>query len=82
MYTSQAEPDRLYIIHEKDDSRSFGVSPDGEGFYFYDTLKEARRQHGDIPAAHISAKDFDTMRFGPEYDLIDADIEFEEYGEW
>lgn len=75
MYTSQAEPDRLYVIHEKDGSRSFGVTPDGEGFCFYDTFKEARSQHGDFPAVHISAKDFDSMRFGPS-------TEFEEGSVW
>ena len=73
MYTSQAEPDRLYIIREDDGSYSYGVSPDGEGFYFYDTLEEAREQHGDIPAAHISYDDFETMRFGPAFDPDDDD---------
>lgn len=81
-HVSRIASDRLYVIYEEDGSFSYGVSPDGEGVYWYDTCAEAYEQHGVIPTTAISAEDFDTLRFGPRFDFIDADIEFEEYGEW
>lgn len=72
-HVSRIASDRLYVIYEDDGSFSYGVSPDGEGVYWYDTCTEAYEQHGVIPTTAISAEDFDTLRFGPAFDPDDDD---------
>ena len=57
-------PDYLYVIEEDDGSESFGVTPDGIGFYFYTTLSEVYDQHDeDLPEVYMTAEEFEEMRF-------------------
>lgn len=42
----QAQADVLYKVHEKDGTVSYAVSPDGDGFVWYDTADEAIAEHG------------------------------------
>ena len=57
-------PDHLYVIEEDDGSESYGVTPDGIGFYFYTTLSEVYDQHGeDLPEVFMTNEEFEEMRF-------------------
>lgn len=42
----RAQADVLYAVREKDGGYSYGVSPDGVGFVWYDTAEEAIYEHG------------------------------------
>lgn len=57
-------PDHIYVIEENDGSEFFGVTPDGIGFYFYNTLSEVYDQHDeDLPEVNMTAEEFEEMRF-------------------
>ena len=57
-------PDHIYVIEEDDGSEFFGVTPDGIGFYFYNTLSEVYDQHGeDLPEVYMTLEEFEKMRF-------------------
>lgn len=67
-------PDVLYVIQEDNGSESFGVTPDGIGFYFYTTLSEVYDQHGeDLPEVYMTNEEFEEMRFPPDDDFDDFD---------
>ena len=56
-------PDHLYVIEEDDGSEFYGVTPDGIGFYFYNTLSEVYDQHDeDLPEIYMTAEEFEEMR--------------------
>ena len=55
--------ERLYVIEEDDGSEFYGVTPDGIGFYFYNTLSEVYDQHDeDLPEIYMTAEEFEEMR--------------------
>ena len=57
-------PDHIYVIEEDDGSEFFGVTPDGIGFYFYNTLSEVYDQHDeDLPEVYMTPEEFEKMRF-------------------
>ena len=68
-------PDHLYVIEEDDGSEFYGVTPDGIGFYFYNTLSEVYDQHDeDLPEVNMTAEEFEEMRFPPDpEDDVDTD---------
>ena len=68
-------PDHIYVIEEDDGSEFFGVTPDGIGFYFYNTLSEVYDQHDeDLPEVNMTAEEFEEMRFPPDpEDDVDTD---------
>ena len=68
-------PDHLYVIEEDDGSEFYGVTPDGIGFYFYNTLSEVYDQHDeDLPEVNMTAEEFEEMRFPPNpEDDVDTD---------
>lgn len=39
------EPNLIYKIHNSNNTETYAISPDGIGFYFYDTLEELKEQH-------------------------------------
>ena len=62
-------PDHIYVIEEDDGSEFYGVTPDGIGFYFYNTLSEVYDQHDeDLPEVNMTAEEFEEMRFPPDPD--------------
>ena len=68
-------PDHIYVIEEDDGSEFYGVTPDGIGFYFYNTLSEVYDQHDeDLPEVNMTAEEFEEMRFPPDpEDDVDTD---------
>ena len=68
-------PDHIYVIEEDDGSEFYGVTPDGVGFYFYNTLSEVYDQHDeDLPEVNMTAEEFEEMRFPPDpEDDVDTD---------
>ena len=50
---SSLKVDRIYC---EDSSGQFFVTPDGIGCFWYDTLEEAKEQHGDTGAVIVIQK--------------------------
>lgn len=54
--THPVTPERLYCITNKKGVETFAWSPDGEGFYWYDSEEEADDAHGEVGSIiHIDA---------------------------
>lgn len=54
--------DCVYRVLYSPTSFTYAVSPDGVGAYFYDSVKQAHRAHGDLPMVIISSDDLDALK--------------------
>jgi len=66
------EPGVLYIIEDPKGlvSDEFGVSPDGVGMIWYDTLSEVYDNHGEdlLEMYFENDEEFDAFRYGDDVD--------------
>lgn len=42
---NRQQPQVIYVIKYRDGEKNYAWSDDGEGFFFYDTLKELQENH-------------------------------------
>lgn len=65
-------PDVMYVIEDSKGNLSWGYTPDGEGFYFYDSQEEFEAQHGDeLPEEWLTDEEFEDLRYGEVYAMLD-----------
>lgn len=58
----------IYRVLYSTTSHGYAVSPDGVGAYWYDSMKQAVRQHGEMPLVIIKVADFEEMRAEAEWE--------------